>query len=289
MNNNWNGKEEEQNVKLPETNNVLDNALVVVSNLIARATTKWSVEETKLFMCFLSQIKTRDEDGWVRLSKQDVIQYLEYATENGSSWLRQKIKSVMKKSFIQIDGETEEEWDDGFLITRVRSDRYNLYVKFEKSYLPLLDGLANHFTEFYLDYVKEFKYLSSFKLYVYLLSCSNPDYSYKNWKIRKKDIPKVFGLKDSDYWRNYGKENARFHWSDFEKNILKPAISEINDLNAKGKCDMQIIEWKKMKKGRFVLGYDIMFCFTEKDGFLKVSEEGWQENVSEPSLPFDFE
>lgn len=42
--------------------NSLEDALVVVSNIIARASTKWTLEETKMFLCSVSQIKKRDAE-----------------------------------------------------------------------------------------------------------------------------------------------------------------------------------------------------------------------------------
>jgi hypothetical protein len=44
-----NGELMERNDKYKLSNNMFNDALVVVSNLIARATTKWTLEETKLF------------------------------------------------------------------------------------------------------------------------------------------------------------------------------------------------------------------------------------------------
>lgn len=67
---------EEKNIKQPELKypNSLDNALIVVSNLIARASTKWTLEETKMFLCMVSKVKTRDRDNWVTVSKKDLAE-----------------------------------------------------------------------------------------------------------------------------------------------------------------------------------------------------------------------
>lgn len=251
------------------TDNTLDNALVVISNLIARATTKWSLEETKLFLCSVTKVRMRDSENWVTLSKKDVVEKLSIDPTNRSK-LRDMFKKMMQKSYVQFDGPSEDEWEDGFLLINVRSTKKEISVKFNEVYLPLLDRLSSHFTEFYLDYVKDFTRMSSYNLYVFLCSWHDPDYLIQNKKIKKSELHKVFNLKESDYWRNYGTENAKFHWADFEKYVLNPAIEEINNLAKEGKCDMYIESCDKVKKStKNVLGYDIRYSFIGKDGCRK--------------------
>lgn len=251
------------------TDNTLDNALVVISNLIARATTKWSLEETKLFLCSVTKVRMRDSENWVTLSKKDVVEKLSIDPTNRSK-LRDMFKKMMQKSYVQFDGPSEDEWEDGFLLTNVRSTKKEISVKFNEVYLPLLDRLSSHFTEFYLDYVKDFTRMSSYNLYVFLCSWHDPDYLIQNKKIKKSELHQVFNLKESDYWRNYGTENAKFHWADFEKYVLNPAIEEINNLAKEGKCDMYIESCDKVKKStKNVLGYDIRYSFIGKDGCRK--------------------
>lgn len=251
------------------TDNTLDKALVVISNLIARATTKWSLEETKLFLCSVTKVRLRDSENWVTLSKKDVVEKLSIDPTNRSK-LRDMFKKMMQKSYVQFDGPSEDEWEDGFLLISVRSTKKEISVKFNEVYLPLLDRLSSHFTEFYLDYVKDFTRMSSYNLYVFLCSWHDPDYLIQNKKIKKSELHKVFNLKESDYWRNYGTENAKFHWADFEKYVLNPAIEEINNLAKEGKCDMYIESCDKVKKStKNVLGYDIRYSFIGKDGCRK--------------------
>lgn len=255
----------ERKDKYELSDNMFNDALVVISNLIARATTKWTLEETKLFLCSVSQIKTRNKDNWVTMPKRDIAEKLDIDPTNRAK-MREMFKRVMQKSYIQIDGETEDDWDDGFLLTQLKSTKKDISVRFNDTYIPLLDQLSTHFTEFYLDYVKDFTRLSSYNLYVYLCSWQDSNYQVQNKKIAKRDLAKVFNLKEGEYWRNYGKENAKFHFADFEKKVLNPAIEEINNLKT---CDMHILSCEKVKKGKFVLGYDIHYTFVDEEGFLK--------------------
>ena len=253
----------ERKDKYELSNNMFNDALVVISNLIARATTKWTLEETKMFLCSVSQVKRRDKDNWVAMSKREILEKLDINPDNGTC-LRQTFKKMMQKSYIQLGD--DEKWDDGFLFTRVRSDKKNIYIRFEETYLPLLDQLSSHFTDFYLDYVKDFTRLSSYNLYVYLCSWQDSNYQVQNKKIAKRDLAKVFNLKEGEYWRNYGKENAKFDFPYFERRVLNPAIEEINNLKT---CDMHILSCDKVKKGKFVLGYDIHYTFVDEEGFMK--------------------
>lgn len=245
------------------SDNMFNDALIVISNIIARATTKWTLEETKLFLCSVSQIKTRDNENWVCMPKKDILEKLDIKPTNGT-WLRQIFKKMMQKSYVELGD--DEEWDDGFLITRVRSDKKNIYVRFEQTYVPLLDQLSSHFTEFYIDYVKDFTRLSSYNLYVYLCSWFDSNYQIQNKKIAKKELAKVFNLKEGEYWRNYGTENEKFDFPYFERRVLNPAIEEINNLKS---CDMHILSCEKVKKGKYVLGYDIRYAFVDEEGFYK--------------------
>ena len=266
----WNGNEIERNDVRTMTNNQFDNALVVMSNLIARATTKWTLEETKLFLCSVTKIRFRDENNWVTMSKKDIQEKLDIKPTNGI-WMRETFKKMIAKSYVQFNGknDTDLEWHDGFVMYEVKSTKKDISVKFNETYIPFFEQLSNHFTEFYLDYVKDFTRLSSYNLYVYLCSWHDANYAIQNKKIKKSELHTVFNLKESDYWRNYGKENAKFDWVAFEKKVLNPAIKEINELGGSGKCDMYIESCEKVKKGKFILGYDIKYCFVDKDGFRK--------------------
>lgn len=42
------------------------NAVAVINNLVARATTQWNLEESKLFILSVSQIEQRDKDCWIK-------------------------------------------------------------------------------------------------------------------------------------------------------------------------------------------------------------------------------
>ena len=100
--------------------NSLENALVVVSNLIARASTKWTLEETKMFLCAVSQVKKRDEDNWVTLSKKDLAEKLRIDSTNKSK-MREMFRKMVLKSFVDFDGSSKDEWMSGVLLIGMKS------------------------------------------------------------------------------------------------------------------------------------------------------------------------
>ena len=237
---------------------------VVMDNLLARATTKWTLEETKLFLLAVSRINEIGENNEVQLNKKEVMSFLEMGAHNGNR-LRTMVKNVATKSWIEFNGPRSDIWEAGFIIYKGRSDIKNLYLKFSEDYLPLVKDLAEHFTKFELTDVLGFTHKSALNLYMYLTSWFDERYPFQTQILPKKDIQSIFCLKEGQYWRNYGTDQARFDWAHFEKRVLKPAIDDIN--NSKS-CDMHIESWEKAKDGKIVLGYTFKYQYNDKDGFI---------------------
>lgn len=265
--NTWKAENRKQNEE--------NNALVVMSNFMARATTKWSVEETKLFLMTISQISSRDDDCWITLNRSEVIERLGYDAKTSRN-LRSKCDSMISKSFVQYSGKDSATWHDGFLFYNVVSNRKTLKIQVNKAFLPHLEMLTSHFTEFYLDNIVGFKHKASVSLYMWLTSWADFDYVEHHVLMKSEDIPKVFNLSPGAYKVDIGKSNERFHYGNFYKIVLGPAIKEINENRG---CDLMIMECKKVKKGGFVDGYEFGYAYfnkTEKGSFLKVSEDADQ-------------
>lgn len=258
----YQGDVRRDSLQLPP-DNMFNNALAVMDNLVARATTRWTLEESKLFICALSKVNTRDEQGWIRLPKKDLYEL--FGIKNPSStYLKKLAKSVVTKSWFEFM-RSEDDWDQGFLVNRSKGDRWNIYLKFADDYLPLLDQLSEKFTQIYVESIAGMTHKSSYNLYLYLKSWGDPNFLQSEKKIPKAEIQKIFNLKDGQYWRNWGTDKARFHWADFEKYCLKPAIEEIN-AGVPGTSEIYIDHWEKVKKGKAVLGYDFFFTLMDKHG-----------------------
>ena len=271
----WNMKKDDvkpdKKLKSSESNQ-FDYDLVVMDNLLARAHTRWNLQEVKMFLCCVTQIHTRTDDYVVVLKKNDLMKKLNIDKTNRKK-LRTMFHQVMKKSFVAFDGPDEELWHDGFLINDIHTTKNEIEVQFNRKFVPLIENLRVHFTEFYLNNIIQFKHKSSYNLYVYLTSWADHDYPIQKQSIAKKELEKVFCLSEGDYWRNYGTEQAKFDWRHFEKRCLIPAIEEIKELKS---CDMYISDWKKVKDGKYVLGYQFEYYYVEYDEngkmYMKIAE-----------------
>ena len=230
--------------------------IAVMHNFIARAVSRWSLEESKLFICALSQISNHDENGWIKLSKRDLNRVLEYKNRS-SEWLRRIIKNIALNSWLHFDLETG--WDDGFIVNRTRSDRWNVYIRFEKDYLPLLEKLTSHFTTVYVESIAKLNHKSSYSLYLYLKSWADHTGKVAHRYIYKKDIHSIFNLSPGSYIKNPKTDRERFDWYSFEKYCLIPAIADINR-NEMG--EIEICEVKKVrskKNSHYIDGYYFSF------------------------------
>lgn len=252
---------EQPSKQLIKHDNTYDNALAVMDNLVARATTRWTLTESQLFICALSKIKTRDEKGVVKLPRAQTMKMLGIDSKN-SKHLKEVVKGVMDKSFFEF--ENGSGWEMGFLVFSSRADRWNIYIRFNDDYLPLLDNLSERFTSVYVESIASLSHKASYNLYLYLMSWADASYMHQNRSISKTDIPKVFNLKEGQFWRNYGKKNAFFDWALFETRCLIPAIQDINAQH--GKSEIVIDSWKKVKNGKYVLGYEIGYFLVDENG-----------------------
>lgn len=251
-------------LKGKSTQNELEQARVTLKNMLIRKQTKWSVTEVKLFYSALSQIKKRDEKSWVKLNKKDVIELLNMNKEYASN-LRNLFISVMKKSFVQFDGETEEEWHDGFLIAEIRSTKKEIYVRFMDTYLPLLDDLSDNFTTFFLDNIAKMKSKHAINLFTYLKSTYYPIRPEQRVQISLEELKKIFELDETDYVRTDAKRKGWFDVTNFRKRVLEPAIVEINENFSGMRIDPNI---KPIRRGGIV-GYELFYCLLNRDGSIR--------------------
>lgn len=268
--------------KVLKVDNSLDNALVVMSNFIARAVDKWTLEETKAFLCALSQINTTN-DLTVVLSRRDTMKKLGYDPTNGSKLLP-LFESMASKSMLEFY-ENEKNWHFGFLVIDCRNNEDKLEVTFNPKWEMILRDLRRNFTEFYLDQVVEFKHKSSYSLYVWLTSWRDTKCMDQIQKLPKGAIATVFSLTDNQYCRTDSNGSKKFHFGDFEKRCLVPAITEINNTPS---CDLKILRWERIKDGKVVLGYDFYYTYVDKDGFRKYPLEApFERFCDEEGNPYD--
>lgn len=250
--------------------NELDNALVVMANTLARKQTRWNARENKLFLTALSQIKRRDSENWVRLSKADVVAKLDIDPRDTNK-LREMFLSVMHKSMLKFDGPTEEEWDDGFMIIQIRTTKKDVFVRFNSTYLPLLDQLESYFTMFKLDNVTGFKSKYAIVLFQDLKSRYDNSAIINHWRYTLDELKYLFGIKEGEYVRNTGRKTGSFDTANFKAKTLDIAVEEINKDPLRSRMHIENVETLKFR-GR-VVGYDIAFCLVDENGYRYNAED----------------
>lgn len=255
----------------------MENALIVMHNIIARKQTRWNALETKLFLTILSRVKTRTKDNWVVLSKADVCDILEIDQSN-SNKLRKQAERMVLKSYVQFNGPNEDEWEDGVLMSGFKSTRKELHIKMNDQFLPLLDELSAHFTQFYLDNVAHFKSKYSIILYQNLKSwfCRETMLTRKIYSL--DELKKMFEIGPNDYvYTRNG--NKLFRVDNFKKWTIDVAMKEINEDDIKS--GMRVALVRTIYHRNMVRGYEFEFTLVDRNGRIWQPDEQYKKPVDE--------
>ena len=227
--------------------NSLKNQVIAMSNTLAEKSTRFTVFQQKLFYVSLASLKlnknsTKTDEklekkgqNEVGINKQELFEYLSITNDN-NRWtrVRNEFKKLASNSYIQFGN--DEEYADGFIICGVRSTKYNIYVRFDTYFLPLVEELADNYVRLLDDDVVSFDSKFSMMLYQNLLK--------DKWKLSKDD---------------YMRKKDSFNRSEFERKTVNTAVKEINE---KSKC-IQKLRYEKVKKGNRVQYYLFTFNYTD--------------------------
>jgi Protein involved in initiation of plasmid replication len=231
--------------------------LVVMSNQLARKSTLFNALEHKIFLTALSQINNIDNEGFVQINKTEIHRLLDVDHRNMKK-IRDNLDNLMYKSMIKFGN--DEEFIDGMLITKVKTDRSNFYIKFDEDYMPLLIDLKGQFTMYHLMNVVKFKSKFSIALFQYLRSQFTGEYLIQRIRITTKSLKELFGLSEIEYMN---KTSGEFDRANFEKKTIRLAIKEINETS---ECRMTIEEFKKNYLNRRVHTYEIAYSLKNSEG-----------------------
>lgn len=240
------------------------NQVVRMRNSLARKQTRWSVTENKLFICALSNISNINGDGWVTLEKADVVESIGIGSGHSGKELREQCQGMATKSWIKFGSSESEQWDDGFLVNRVKSDTKHIYIKFDKAYINYLKEVGKQWTTFQIGDISSFKSKYSIVLFQYLRSWYDPRYVINSQAISLINLKELFNLKEGQYVRKSGANKGKFDTSNFKKRTIDRAVEEINSITS---CHMHIEEVKVVKKHGMVWGYAFEFSLLDDEGF----------------------
>ncbi len=248
--------------------NSLKNQVIAMSNTLAEKSTRFTVFQQRLFYVSLASLKLnknstktdekleKKERNEVKINKQELFEYLSITNDN-NRWtrVRNEFKKLASNSYIQFGN--DEEYADGFIICGVRSTRYNIYVRFDTYFLPLVEELADNYVRLLDDDVVSFDSKFSMMLYQNLMKdkwkLTNPDFLGIDYSTRQ--LKMMFGL-DKDVYVN---KNGNFNRTLFERKTINRAVKEISE---KSKC-IKNLTFKKVKKGNRVQYYLFTFNYTD--------------------------
>lgn len=232
--------------------NSLENQVIKMDNMLVQKSTKFNAEQQKLFyVCLASLNKGVNKQNEVEIDKEELFNYLGLTDSDRWYRIRGQFKQLLQKSYVQFG--TDEEFDDGFLITRTRSTRKKIYVAFEPYFLPLLLELSSNYTKLLDDDVIDFNSKFSMALYQQLmrLNC----YS-SNVQFTTKQLKDFFGLTKDDYVYK-----GHFNRALFETKTVDLAVKEINE---KCKC-IRDLSYTKLYKGRQVAAYKFTYVYYDPE------------------------
>lgn len=244
-------------MKLTKKNlvNPLDNQIIRMSNIIARKNPKnkntkeqLTHTEKRLFYMALSQANAIDDKGIVKLKKTDVFEKLGISDNNMYSRYRELFKEMQFKTYYEFD--TEDGWDDGFLIYRTAMTKHHFHVYFDLTYIPLLREMQQSTTMFFDDILK-FECTHSISLYQFIRSLNKHPKFSNCYDFSTTELKTIFGLDENSYMR----KNGGFDRSNFEKYTIDAAVKELNEKATL----IRNICYKKHKKGNRVAFYRVCF------------------------------
>lgn len=236
-------------------NEDLHEQIIAMDNTLARKSTKFTVDEQRLFYITLASIRPDQKGNEIEIDKKATIDMLGLTSRDVYSRIRPMFVKLMRNSMISFT-ESEEIWQDGFLFTKVRTTKKKIYVSVDQEYIPLLIKLQPGFTRLLSDDAISFKSKFSMLLYQQLMRWSHKGV----FGATTKELKELFGMTKDDYVYK-----GAFNRALFERKSIDVAVQDINE---KSKC-INNLRYEKKKKGNRVQGYVFYFDYTDPNNFKK--------------------
>lgn len=238
------------------TDNTFSNQIkkVYYANIIARMTSKFTLEEEKALHIIFSYIKPFNyhNSTTVQIEKKKFFEQLNLTGDDKYKRYKLLIYKMKIKSIVII--ETEKSIFDGFLLISSEWYKKELYfeVDLNPKVMPFIEQLKEHYTKVDLNTVCSFKSKHALTLYKFLCSWTNESKKENQRYLTTKDLKELFDLSIDSYV-----QNGKFKRYLFEKYTIDVAIKEINQYS-----DLNISYDKKKENGK-VKKYE--FTWTKKD------------------------
>lgn len=230
----------------------LHQQIIAMDNTLTKKATKFSVEEQRLFYITLASIKPDQKGNEIEIDKKAMFDMLGFKSHHYYSRIRSMFKKLAMASWIEFGD--DEIFDDGFLISAIRTTKKKVYVTIAAKYIPLLIQLQPGFTRLLSDDAISFKSKYSMLLYQQLMRWSTKGI----FGATTKQLKALFGMTKEDYVYN-----GAFNRALFEKYTINIAIKDINE---KSKC-IRNLRYEKKKKGNRVQGYVFYYDYVDPNEF----------------------
>lgn len=256
--------------------NDLHNQIIAMDNVLAMKSTRFTVEEQRLFYITLASIKPNQKSNIIEIDKKAVLDMLGFKSQNQYSRLRGMFKKLAHASWIEFGD--NEIFDDGFLFYKCKSTKRKIYIYVDVEYIPLLIELQPGFTRLLSDDAISFNSKFSMILYQQLMRLNNKG-TY-GVGFTTKELKMIFGLSKDDYVTK-----GHFDRSAFERRTINVAVKDINE---KSKC-IQNLRYEKRKKNSRIQGYVFFFDYTDPNEFRTIYNKSDNDSSSEEATDEEIE
>lgn len=212
--------------------NSLKDQVVAITRNLAKAQINWTVEERKLFVMVLTQIRWSEggNSNIVELKKKEILECLNLKINihAQSTYIRKAFQKLARDSEVHwTDPVDRERWLDAPLILSRASERGKIFVEINPYFMPHFEELLkdkSFITMFSTDMYR-FSSRFSYALFDELRLHYDSRMITNSRFYTTKELKKIFGLKKKDYTRKDGS----FKRFEFEQRTLDVAIKEINE------------------------------------------------------------
>lgn len=256
--------------------NDLHNQIIAMDNVLAMKSTRFTVEEQRLFYITLASIKPNQKSNIIEIDKKAVLDMLEFKSQAQYSRLRGMFKKLAHASWIEFGD--DDIFDDGFLFYKCKSTKRKIYIYVDVEYIPLLIELQPGFTRLLSDDAISFNSKFSMILYQQLMRLNNKG-TY-GVGFTTKELKMIFGLSKEDYV-----SGGRFDRYNFERKTINVAVKDINE---KSKC-IQNLRYEKRKRNSRIQGYVFFFDYTDPNEFRTTYNKSNNDSSSEEATDEEIE
>lgn len=217
-----------------------ESLLIVKSNYLIEASYKLTLNEQRLILMAVSQLKNRRPMSGQKIQRVVALNYQETFKLSQKNAYRE-LKSASDNLFQRDIKTYDDKGMDRFRwVECVRYEEKEGFVElhFTDSIAPYLTKIHSNFTQYELKNLSGVKSIYAIRLFE----------MFKRWEqkggryIKLTDLRRWFELQDK-----YKKYN------DIKKRVIEPAIRELEE-----KANLNI-SWEEVKAGRKVTGFNFMF------------------------------